>query len=98
MRPDAFDHVDELHPLLFRRRAPALEPAFVEGADDLVQRILLRLAVPVAAGIGILRVKLRIRGIQLDALVELGALQLVNLVVDISKALLVCRTEVSRMT
>ncbi|HEU4774484.1 MAG TPA: hypothetical protein VFS82_08215, partial [Lysobacter sp.] len=78
MRADTVHYVHELHPLLLRRRAPALEPALVEGADDLVQRILLRLAAVVTTRVGILRIQLGLGSIQADAVVEFGPLQAIG--------------------
>src|SRR5690606_9084720 len=57
MGADAFEDIDELHPLLFRRGAPTLEPPLVEAANDIIERVSLFFAAMPAAWIRVLWVE-----------------------------------------
>ncbi len=54
VRTDAVHDIDEFDPLFFRCRAPALKSPFVEAANDFIQRVRFRVAVAVAAWVGVL--------------------------------------------
>ena len=58
MLANALGDIDELDLLLFRCGAPALEPAFIEGTNDIVQRIQLFFTAMRPSRIGVLGVDL----------------------------------------
>lgn len=68
--------------MLLWSRAPALEPALVETADDVFKRVFLGLPLPVAARIGVLGGKLRLGRVKGDCLVQLRPLKPVGRQVD----------------
>lgn len=76
---NTLQNAQELHALFLGGHTPALEPAFVEALDDLIQRVFLLIAAMHPARIGVGRIKLGFSVVQGNTVVELDPLQPITL-------------------